>query len=76
MPPSPTSAPQQHGHLMTLPEVAAYLRIPLKTLYDMRYRGVGPVGIKVGRHVRLRREDLDAWLAEHRDVRSPNSAAG
>ena len=48
---------------MLLPEdVAAFLGVPVKTLYQWRYKGVGPPGIRVGRHVRYRRQDLDAWL--------------
>lgn len=49
---------------MTLDEVADYLQVPAATLYRWRYRRIGPVGIRVGRHVRYRREDVDAWLAK------------
>ena len=48
--------------LMTLPELAKFLDIPSATLYQWRYRGEGPPSIKVGRHVRYRRSDVDAWL--------------
>jgi len=36
---------------MTLPEVADYMQVPLKTLYDGRYKGCGPRGMRVGRYV-------------------------
>lgn len=45
------------------PEQLAYmLHVPLGTVYQWRYRGGGPKGIKVGRHVRYRMSDIDAWL--------------
>lgn len=45
-------------------EVAEYLGVPVDTLYAWRYRGIGPRGSKVGRHVRYRWEDVDRWLDE------------
>jgi len=48
--------------LLTLEEVAGYLQVPVKTLYDWRHRGLGPQGLRVGRYVRYRQADLDAWL--------------
>jgi predicted DNA-binding transcriptional regulator AlpA len=34
----------------------------VKTLYQWRYRGVGPPGLRIGRHIRYRPEDVEAWL--------------
>jgi excisionase family DNA binding protein len=48
--------------VMTVREVAEYLRLPVGTLYGWRYRGKGPVGMRVGRHVRYRRADVEEWL--------------
>lgn len=53
--------------LMSPQEVADYLGIPLGTVYQWRYRGTGPRGSKVGKHVRYRRSDVDAWLEDHAD---------
>lgn len=36
----------------------------------LRYRGVGPAGLRVGRHVRYRRADVDCWLAGRADTTS------
>lgn len=47
---------------MTTADVADYLRVPIATLYGWRYRGEGPLAIRVGRHLRYRRADVDAWL--------------
>jgi excisionase family DNA binding protein len=49
--------------LATPAEVASYLQVPVKTLYTWRYKEVGPRGHRVGRHLRYRWEDVDAWLA-------------
>ncbi len=53
--------------ILTLQEVAEYLRIPAATLYRQRYVGVKPgsLGFRCGRHVRYRRSDLEAWLDAH-----------
>lgn len=54
--------------LMTLAEVADYLRVPRDTIYYWRKRGRGPRGFRTGRHVRFRRSDVDAWLETTRDA--------
>ncbi len=48
-------------------ELASLLGIPLATIYRWRSRGDGPVGIRVGRHVRYRLDDVDRWLDEQRE---------
>ena len=48
--------------LMTVPELAEYLGVPVGTLYAWRTNGAGPRGLKVGRHIRYRREDVESWL--------------
>ncbi len=50
--------------LLTIEDVASELNKPVKTLYNWRHLKIGPRSIKVGRSVRYRREDLDAWLNE------------
>ena len=40
------------------------LSVPADTIYRWRYMGTGPRGIKVGRHVRFRAEDVESWLDE------------
>jgi excisionase family DNA binding protein len=51
------------GRLATPIEVAVYLQVPVKTLYAWRYEGKGPRAHRVGRHLRYRWEDVEAWLA-------------
>ena len=48
-------------------ELASLLGISLATIYRWRSRGDGPPGIRVGRHVRYRLEEVDRWLDEQRD---------
>jgi excisionase family DNA binding protein len=55
--------------LLTLQEVAAWLKVPIGTLYRWRYVGEGPRGIRVGRYVRYRRCDVEAFLNERLDAR-------
>jgi predicted DNA-binding transcriptional regulator AlpA len=52
------------NQLLTPIEVAHYLQLPVGTLHAQRYRGKAPgaLAIKVGRHLRWRQSDLDAWL--------------
>ncbi|MEV6146230.1 helix-turn-helix domain-containing protein [Streptomyces sp. NPDC051992] len=50
------------GPLAAPTEIAAYLGVPVKTLYQWKYRGTGPMVHKVGRHLRYRWCEVDAWL--------------
>ena len=53
--------------LRTAQDVADYLQIPITTLYQWRTKGTGPRAVKVGRHIRFRQEDVDAWCEQHSD---------
>jgi excisionase family DNA binding protein len=53
--------------LMTPPELAEYLHVPLATVYRWRYLDEGPPGFRAGRHVRYRRADVEAWIEQQRD---------
>lgn len=43
------------------------LHISLSSLYDMRSRGEFAKGYKIGKHVRVRRSDLEKWLESRAD---------
>ena len=47
---------------MTIEETAAYLRVPVGTLYQWRHRRRGPRAFKVGRHLRYDPDEVRAWL--------------
>ncbi len=57
------------NRLLSPRELAAYLGLPVATLYQYRYRGEGPPGYKIGGHGRYRWSDVQAWLAEQADDR-------
>lgn len=44
--------------------LADYLGVPLATVYQWNSRGTGPKRIRIGKHVRYRRADVDAWCEE------------
>ncbi len=48
--------------MLTINDVAEYLDIPKATLHAWSSRGIGPKRYKVGRHLRYRRVDVDAWV--------------
>jgi excisionase family DNA binding protein len=67
-----------HGthELLTLAEAAAYLRVHPRTVARLLSTGE-LLGLKVGRQWRLRRADLDAWVAaQARAVAGRDPAAG
>lgn len=49
--------------LMSVPELAAYLKVPEATVYAWRSRGQAPPCYRVGRWLRFRRDEVDDWLA-------------
>lgn len=60
----PTNAHPIADQVLTPEETAQYLKVPLRTLDAWRYRRTGPAYMKVGRHIRYRRSDVDAFLAD------------
>lgn len=52
---------------LTPEELAAELKVPVSTIYAWRYKGTGPKGSRIGRHVRFRRVDVDEWAERNAD---------
>lgn len=52
--------------LLNTPQAAAYLGLAVSTMNKWRCHGGGPEFLKLGRAVRYDRDDLDAFLAQHR----------
>ncbi len=53
--------------ILTLQDLAAYLKIAEKTLYGYAQKGTIP-GIKIGSAWRFRKADIDAWLEDRRKL--------
>lgn len=61
------STPERLPALLTAQEVAEALRVPLSTIYRWRHSGIGPPALRIGRHLRYRREDVHAWIEQQMD---------
>lgn len=48
--------------LWTVEDVAEFLGVPVRTLYDWRGRGYGPTGKKVGRYLRYDPAEVERWF--------------
>lgn len=48
--------------VLTLSQLAEYLGVAAQTLYDLRSQGRGPRGFRVGRELRFRLSEVEAWL--------------
>lgn len=48
--------------LWTVEDVAEFLGVPVRTLYDWRGRGYGPTAKKVGRYLRYDPAEVERWF--------------
>jgi excisionase family DNA binding protein len=62
-PPNPPPADE----ILTLPELAAYLKLAERTVYGYAQRGVLP-GFKVCSAWRFRKADIQAWVEKQRQI--------
>jgi excisionase family DNA binding protein len=53
--------------LIGVEELAAYLGVPVQTVYDWRVSERAPRAYKVGKHVRFAVGDVQAWLSAQRE---------
>jgi len=53
----------QTDRIMTVSEVAEYVAMSASTLNKLRLFGGGPRYLKLGRSVRYRASDVDAWIS-------------
>ncbi|HEX5289806.1 MAG TPA: helix-turn-helix domain-containing protein [Streptosporangiaceae bacterium] len=59
---------------LTPQDLAAELKVPVQTLYMWRTKSVGPRGHRIGRHLRYRRRDIEAWLDQQASQPAPDAA--
>ena len=59
--------------ILSLSELAARLGVTAQTIYDLRSQGRGPHGFRIGRQLKFRASEVDAWLRrlEEGDARHP-----
>jgi excisionase family DNA binding protein len=50
--------------LIDIDALALYLDLSKNTIYDWRKRGQGPAAFKLGKHLRWRLSEVDAWLED------------
>jgi excisionase family DNA binding protein len=48
--------------VLSLSELCSQLQVSAQTIYDLRSQGRGPRGFRVGRELRCRISEIDAWL--------------
>jgi excisionase family DNA binding protein len=48
--------------VLTLSELCTHLHVPAQTIYDLRSQGRGPRGFRVGRELRFRVSEVEAWF--------------
>ncbi len=53
--------------LLTAEELADFFGVPLTTVYAWNHKGTGPRRIRIGKHVRYRPEDVEAWVEGQAD---------
>jgi excisionase family DNA binding protein len=53
--------------IWTVEELAAFLSIPIKTIYVQRAKGDLCAGYRIGRVLRFKRDDVLRWLETKRD---------
>ena len=58
--------------LLTPKEAAAYCRVSVSWLANLRMNGGGPSFIKIGKKVSYRQSNLDDWLTSHTVIRRPS----
>ena len=63
-----TARLERGEQLVSIPELAAYLGVPIATIYQWRHHGRGPASYRIGRHVRYRTSDIEQWLKAQRDT--------
>ncbi len=61
-------AKQMRDPVMTIDDLAVYLKLSTSTLYKLCAEGKVP-GQKVGRHWRFHKALIDQWLCERRETR-------
>ena len=60
--------------LLHVKELAAYLHVPVSTVYDWRTRSLGPRAYRFGKHLKFAVSDVRDWIEQQHDPVSPGTA--
>jgi len=58
------------SHLISPKELASELQVPISTVYRWNSERTGPTPYRIGKHIRFRRDDVDAWIATKAENRT------
>jgi len=64
------------GNYVSLAELAAELKVSIQTIYDLRSKGRGPHGFRVGTQLRFRKTEIDAWVERMEQADEQRHAGG
>lgn len=64
------------GNYVSLAELAAELKVSVQTIYDLRSKGRGPHGFRVGTQLRFRKSEIDAWVERMEQADEERHAGG
>lgn len=53
--------------LLSLDDLCTWLQVSPQTVYKWRSLGTGPSAMRLGKHLRWRRCDVEQWLASRHD---------
>jgi excisionase family DNA binding protein len=63
----PTTTREALPELLSLRQLADYLGIAPSSIHYWRQQGKGPRGFRIGKQLRFRAADVDAWLQEQEE---------
>ena len=73
---SETSLSTDFESILSISDLAARLGVPIQTIYDLRHHGRGPHGFRIGRELKFRTSEVEAWLRRLEDDDDRRSRAG
>lgn len=56
---------------LSIKDLADEIDVPIRTIYAWRTKAYGPPGATLGKHVRFRRTDVEAWIKAQYDAPRP-----
>jgi excisionase family DNA binding protein len=54
--------------LWTIDDLANFLRVPVKTIYEWRRHKRGPQAVRIGKYLRFDPEHVRAWINTRTDI--------